>query len=133
RTLYAGTGEPNGSADSEAGVGLYKSINGGQSWSLVPGSLAVSKDRSIGAVAVDPRNARHLLIGTAVARHGSSSVNGGRYTPPGAPVIGLYESMDGGATFAVVFSVVSDAVDPTSPNGSDFFRGGISKIESESE
>jgi hypothetical protein len=77
RTLYAGTGEPNGSSDSEAGVGLYRSTNGGRSWSLVPGSLAVSNDRSIAAIAVDPRDARHLFIGTAVARHGSSSVNGG--------------------------------------------------------
>src|SRR5207249_1266161 len=28
-TLYVGTGEPNGSSDSEAGVGLYKSTDGG--------------------------------------------------------------------------------------------------------
>src|SRR5881227_732955 len=34
-TLYVGTGEPNGSSDSEAGVGLYKSVDGGQNWSLV--------------------------------------------------------------------------------------------------
>src|SRR5258708_6062845 len=30
-TLYVGTGEPNGSGDSEAGVGLSKSTNGGTS------------------------------------------------------------------------------------------------------
>ena len=29
-TLYAGSGEPNGSGDSEAGLGLFKSTNGGQ-------------------------------------------------------------------------------------------------------
>jgi hypothetical protein len=29
-TLYAGTGEPNASADSEAGVGIYKTTDGGQ-------------------------------------------------------------------------------------------------------
>src|SRR5207302_7626107 len=40
-TLYAGTGEPNGSGDSEAGVGLYKSVDGGTSWSPVAGSTAV--------------------------------------------------------------------------------------------
>ena len=39
-TLYAGTGEPNGSSDSEAGVGLFKSTDFGQSWTLVPGSTA---------------------------------------------------------------------------------------------
>jgi len=31
-TLYAGTGEPNTSADSEAGVGIYKTTNGGNTW-----------------------------------------------------------------------------------------------------
>ena len=29
QTVYVGTGEPNGSSDSEAGVGLYKSTDGG--------------------------------------------------------------------------------------------------------
>ena len=29
KTVYVGTGEPNGSSDSEAGVGLYKSLDGG--------------------------------------------------------------------------------------------------------
>src|SRR5439155_18376307 len=128
KTLYVGTGEPNGSSDSEAGVGLYKSTDGGASWALVPGSLSVAIDRSLAAIAVDPSNPNHLFIGTAVARHGSSSVNGGLFTPPGAPVIGVYESTDGGTTLGLVFSTPSDVVDPTSPTGNDFFRGGVSKI-----
>jgi hypothetical protein len=131
RTLYAGTGEPNGSSDSEAGVGLFRSTDGGRSWSLVPGSVAVSKDRSVASIAVDPLNSRHLFIGTAVARHGSSSVNGGRFTPPGAPTVGLYESTNGGATFSLVFSKTADPVDPTSPTGADFFRGGVSKVSAD--
>jgi hypothetical protein len=131
-TLYAGTGEPSGSGDSEAGVGLYKSVDFGKSWSLVPGSLAVSEGRSIGAIAVDSGNASHILIGTAVARHGSASVNGGRFTPPGTPVIGLYESWDGGATFSLAFSRPADPVNPAVPtNGGDFFRGGITKIRAD--
>lgn len=129
KTVYVGTGEPSGSSDSEAGVGLYKSTDGGVKWALVPGSLAVAKDRAIGAVAIDPEDSQHIFIGTAVARHGSSSVNGGRFTPPDAPTLGLYESTDGGATFTLAFSLAADPVDPTSPNGSDFFRGGISTLE----
>src|SRR5215472_18920654 len=39
-TIYVGTGEPNGSSDSEAGVGLFKSTNGGTSWTVVGGSTA---------------------------------------------------------------------------------------------
>jgi hypothetical protein len=129
KTIYAGTGEESGSSDSEAGIGLYKSTNGGDSWSLVPGSFAVSNNRSIGAISVDPKNSQHIFIGTDVARHGASSVNGGRFTPPGAPDVALYESTDGGATFNEVLSRPSDSVDPTSPNGSDFFRGGVTDVQ----
>ena len=143
-TLYVGTGEPNGSGDSEAGVGLYKSTNGGSSWSLVAGSTAntapcasnpssltcaVATGRSIGAIAVDPANASHIFIGTDVARHGSSSVNGGRFTPPGSAQVGLYESTDGGATFSPTVILTQDTVKPASANGGDFFRGGCSDIE----
>ena len=128
KTLYVGTGEQNGSSDSEAGVGLYRSGDYGQSWSLVRGSVAVAKDRAIGAIAIDPINPLHIYIGTDVARHGASAVNGGRFTPPNAPQVGLYESTDGGKTFTLAFSKPSDSVDPTSPNGSDFFRGGVTKI-----
>src|SRR5439155_13261012 len=107
KTLYAGTGEPNGSSDSEAGVGLYKSTDGGKSWTLVTGSTAgtapcadsptsltcpVATGRSIGAIAIDPANPNHIFIGTDVARHGASSVIGGRFTPPGSAQVGLYES-----------------------------------------
>ena len=129
KTLYVGTGEANGSGDSEAGLGLFRSDNLGKDWQLVSGSAAAASGRAIAAIGVDPRDPRHIFIGTAVARHGSSSVNGGRFTPPGAPRIGLYESTNGGTTFTLVFSVPSDPVNPNSANGSDFFRGGVSKIE----
>jgi hypothetical protein len=142
-TIYVGTGEPNGSSDSEAGVGLYKSTDGGSSWSLVAGSTAntapcasnpasftcpVATGRSIGAIAVDPANASHIFIGTDVARHGSSSVNGGRFTPPGSALVGLYESTNGGPFLPAVI-LAQDSVNPASPNGGDFFRGGCSDIE----
>ncbi|HET9324264.1 MAG TPA: hypothetical protein VFO03_10315 [Gaiellaceae bacterium] len=129
KTLYVGTGEPSGSSDSEAGLGLYRSTDRGEYWTLVPGSYAVAKDRGIGEVAVDPRNPRHILMGTTVARHSASGVSGGRFTPPGAPPIGLYESKDGGASFRLVFSRPQDPVDPSTPNGNDFFRGGVTDIE----
>lgn len=128
RTLYAGTGEPNGSSDSEAGVGLFRSTDGGDHWSLVPGSAAgVALDRSIGAVAIDPADPKHIVIGTALARHGSSSVNGGRRTPPGAPELGVYESTDGGANFRLT---LARDPDPTNPaTGQDYFTGSVPKVE----
>ncbi|MEY2516512.1 MAG: hypothetical protein QOJ89_3870 [bacterium] len=125
-TLYAGTGEPNGSSDSEAGVGLYKSTDGGVSWSLVPGSPAVARDRAIATIAIDPSSAGHIFIGTSLARHGSSSSNGGRRTPPGAPQVGLYETANGGGSFVLAFSKPAD---PTPPEtGNDWFTGGVNKI-----
>jgi len=142
KTLYAGTGEPNGSSDSEAGVGLYKSTDGGKNWTLVAGSTAatapcasgvgtcpVATDRSIGAIAIDPADPNHIFIGTDVARHGSSSVNGGRFTPPGAAKVGLYESTDGGATFTDKVILTQDVPNPNNPTGGDFFRAGCSHIE----
>jgi hypothetical protein len=125
-TLYAGTGEPNGSGDSEAGVGLYRSTNGGDSWTLVAGSRAVSIDRSIGAILVDPSDPSHLFIGTDVARHGSSSANGGRFTPPNAPTLGIYESKDGGASFQLEFSRPPNPA--PSSSGVDWFQGGVNKL-----
>lgn len=123
--VYVGTGEPNGSGDSEAGVGLFVSTDRGKSWSLVPGSPAVSAGRAISTVVIDPRNDRHFYLGTAVARHGSSSVSGGRDTPPGVPPLGLYETTDGGAHFQLAFAEPASGVSPAS--GQDFFQGGITQ------
>jgi hypothetical protein len=122
---------------------LYRSIDFGKSWTLVPGSTAatapctsgagtcsVALGRSIGAIAVDPADANHIFIGTDVARHGSSSVNGGRFTPPGGAKVGLYESTDGGARFSPALILTQDTVDPSSATGGDFFRGGASNIQS---
>ena len=127
--LYAGTGEANGSSDNEAGMGLFKSTDGGASWSEVTGFHADSVGRSIGSIAVDPTDANHLLVGTMVGRHGSSSVIGGRMTPPGVAPMGLYETTDGGATWKQVINEPQDAVDGSSANGNDFFRGGVTKVE----
>ncbi|HEY6399272.1 MAG TPA: hypothetical protein VIX82_17650 [Solirubrobacteraceae bacterium] len=126
-TLYAGSGEQNGSGDSEAGVGLFKTTDGGDTWTLVPGSVPVAHDRSIGTIAIDPTNPNRIYIGTDLARHGSSSVNGGRRTPPGAPKLGLYESTNGGASFGLVFSKPADPTNPAT--GTDWFTGGVNKVE----
>ena len=135
-SLYVGTGEQNGSGDSEAGVGLYRSTDGGTTFRRVPTVAQVAgrpidfaQDRAIGAIVADPRNAQHLYVGTAVARHGSSSANGGRYTPPGAAQVGLYESTNGGRSWRLSLARTSDVVDGSTATGNDYFRGGVSKIQ----
>jgi hypothetical protein len=120
-TLYAGTGEAN--AINQAGLGLYKSTDGGDHWSLVPGSFAVSHDRSIGAVRVDPTDHDTIWMGTADGRQGQSNVNGGSLPPPGAPALGLYVSHDGGTTFSLAFSL------PAAVNPGFEVDGGVTDIE----
>jgi Divergent InlB B-repeat domain len=127
-TIYVGTGDPNGSSDDEAGVGLYKSTDAGATWSLVQSSVPISNNRAIGTIAIDPSDSNHILIGTDVARHGDASVNGGRFTPPGAPKLAVYETMNGGSTWANVLQLPQDSVDPNSANGNDYFAGGITRI-----
>jgi hypothetical protein len=128
-TLYAGSGEPNGSSDSEAGLGLFKSTDGGATWTLVPGSAEVATNRAIGGIAVDSAS-NTIYIGTAVARHGASSTTSGRRTPPGAPGLGVYRSVDGGAFVRAQDLADKTPQDPTDPaTGTDFFNGGVNRIE----
>jgi hypothetical protein len=102
KTLYVGTGEANSSGDSEAGLGLYKSTNGGTSWSLVPGSFAAANNRAIAWVAIQPGNPNHIIMGTRSGTHGISSNGGGSSTIfPTPPAVGVYNSIDGGTTFAL--------------------------------
>jgi len=98
-TLYAGTGEPNASADSEAGIGIYKTTDGGQTWALVPGSN-IFFNRSIGQMALD--NAGNLLVPIDSGVRGVSSTGGALGAPPVPPPLprGLYRQS--GATFTLI-------------------------------
>src|SRR3954451_633190 len=127
-TIYLGTGEENGSSDNEAGLAVYKSTDGGNHWSVLPGSVAAAKDRGFGDIAIDPTNPSHIYIGTMVARHGISSSKGGRFTPPGGPRLGLYESKDGRSRFTLIYSRDQDVAVPGTPTGLDLFRGAITRI-----
>lgn len=125
-TIYAGTGEANASGDSEAGVGLYKSTNGGDSWSLVGNSADYSYARSIGSIAIHPTNPNIIYLGTTRGVRGVSSVTGGGTTnpPPGvAPAFGLYKTTNGGTTWTKIWDgngtirgVRRVALDPQNPD-----------------
>jgi hypothetical protein len=120
-TVYAGTGEANASGDSEAGLGIYKSTNGGDTWTLVPGSDAFG-DRAVSSMAFDKDG--NLLVGIASAIRGVSSVTGGAVgcsTPTHNPcaVRGVWRQT--GATFTllrgtVIRGTTKVAVDPNNPN-----------------
>ena len=60
--IYCGTGEANLSADSHAGVGLYRSIDGGGHWHLLAAADAHGLPRRIGRIAVDPFDSNRIFV-----------------------------------------------------------------------
>ena len=51
-TLYAGTGEPNASGDSEAGFGIYKSTDGGNTWTHLATNTSVPAGAGVDCTAI---------------------------------------------------------------------------------
>jgi len=118
RVIYVGTGEQNLSGDSEAGVGLYKSSDGGKSWQLLPASVPLAEGLSIASIAIDPRDSRHLYFGTITGTHGSAA-SASASLPPGTPPLGAFESRDGGVTFRRILEA---------PAANGPFYGGVLQI-----
>ncbi len=90
-----------------AGGGVWKSSNGGATWSPVFEKQAVS---AVGAVAVDPTNERTVWAGTGEANPRNDVSYGD----------GVYKSVDGAKTWrrvglAGVWSVSRIAIDPRDP------------------
>ncbi len=120
-TLYVGTGESHASGDSESGVGIYKSTNGGDTWSLVADSGKFF-GRSISSFALAPDGT--LYAGVARGVRGVSSVTGGATSnPPIAATLGLYKLAPGGGTFTLIWNgnasvrgVNRVQVDPSDPS-----------------
>jgi hypothetical protein len=109
-TLYAGTGEPNASGDSEAGLGLYKSTDSGSNWSLVPGSPSISNGNSIASVVATGNT---IYLATTLGLRGASGVAGGAVFDPNAPKVGLYKSTNGGQSFSLIWDDSTFAAGPT--------------------
>jgi hypothetical protein len=120
-TLYLGTGEGNRcSSGCEAGVGVYKSTDGGNHWKKLNAACVSNAvyacinpgknsflGRGINGIVIDPRNSKHIFVGSAQAVRGLSHTIGNGGTTrlePGANQPGLYESTDGGNTFTEVWN-----------------------------
>ncbi len=115
--LYAGTGESHASGDSEAGFGIYKSTDGGNTWTHLAANTTVPvmatpcgdapaytgpafDGRAISSIIVKGST---MYVSSTRAVRGVSSVTGGGVTlAPGLPPFGVWKSTDGGANFTLL-------------------------------
>lgn len=77
KVVYCGTGEANLSADSYAGIGVYKSVNFGASWRLVASSAKAGIPTRIGAIAVDPFDSSRVMLGGVSHAYDDQSASSG--------------------------------------------------------
>ena len=104
RTLFVGTGEPNACGSGcEAGVGIYKSTNAGNTW-VGPLGRNQFNNRAVGSIAVKPGDSSTIFAASGRAVRGVSNVccGGADALIPGAPHFGLYRSTNGGESWDLV-------------------------------
>ena len=86
KVIYAGTGEVDIRSNLSSGDGVYKSTDGGRSWS----NIGLRDSRQISSILVDPQNANIVYVGAF----------GHAYAPNRER--GVYKSTDGGASWTKV-------------------------------
>lgn len=105
-TIWVGTGEVNSSRSSYAGMGVFKSTDGGKTWQ----HKGLGESHHIGKVLVDPKAPNTVWVAAL----------GHLYSPN--PERGVYKTTDGGETWQQVLFVndntgaVELVQDPNDPN-----------------
>ncbi len=104
--LYVGTGEPNNRQSSSWGHGVYKTTDGGKTWT----HLGLADTHHIGRIVVHPANPDVVYVAALGHLWGPNKERG------------LYKSIDGGKTWTNTKFIDEDtgfvdvAMDPQSPN-----------------
>src|SRR5438128_3413883 len=105
-TVWVGSGENNAQRSVSYGDGVYKSVDGGKSWT----NMGLAKSEHIGKIVVDPRDSKVVYV---AAQGPLWNAGGDR---------GLYKTTDGGKTWKAVLTIsentgVTDvAYDPSNPD-----------------
>ena len=90
--VYVGTGESDIRSQHSYGIGMFKSIDAGKTWT----HIGLEATRQIGRVVVDPANANRVYVAAL----------GHVYDPN--PERGVYRSLDGGATWKKILFNTAD-------------------------
>ncbi len=104
--VYVGTGEGAIRGNTTYGIGVYKSIDAGNTWK----NIGLKDSRQIGALIVDPRNSDTVLVAALGHAFGPN------------PERGIYRTADGGKTWTKVLGKdentggIDVVFDPHNPN-----------------
>src|SRR5678816_3847996 len=89
RVVWAGTGEPNNRQSSTWGDGVYRSVDGGDTWQ----HMGLRETQTIGRIVIDPRDANVVFVAAVGHLFGPNEERG------------LYRTKDGGASWQKVLAV----------------------------
>ena len=104
--VWVGTGENVSGRHVGYGDGVYKSLNGGKTWT----NMGLKSSEHIARILVDPRNSNVVYV----------AAEGPLWSPGGER--GLYKSADGGKTWALSLEISKDTgvasaeLDPSNPD-----------------
>lgn len=104
--IWVGTGEGNPRNSLNGGYGVYKSLDGGKTWT----SMGLEKTRHIHRVIIDPTNPDVVYVGAIGSPWGEH------------PERGVFKTTDGGLTWSKILfannktGVADMVIDPTNPN-----------------
>ncbi len=105
RVLYVGSGEADMRSDISHGNGMYRSADGGKTWTRI----GLEETRQIGRILVDPRDANRVYVAALGHAYGPN------------PERGVFRSADGGRTWSRILfkdentGAIDLALDPSNP------------------
>jgi photosystem II stability/assembly factor-like uncharacterized protein len=92
KTIYAGTGESDIRSDLSSGNGVYKSVDGGYTWT----HIGLEDTRQISRIVIDPQNPNVVYVGALGHAYGPNEQRG------------VYKSVDGGMHWSKILDTGSE-------------------------